>query len=981
MRFRHFTFSSRWLRSLSLALVTALLSILLGANGWHPAAFVGITPPAIAQSSNLSNSPATPGDAQQLLQQGRDRYAQQQFAQAITLWTQAENAFASQGSTLAQASTLSNLALAYRQLGELSKAEAATDKSLDLVGNLETLSAQGYRIYGQALNTQGSLQFAQGNARTALASWEKATDRYRQANHLEGVVKSLINQTYALRSLGFFRKSTDRLTEVETLLGNNAEAPLAITLYRSLGNTYRLIGELEESEISLLAGLDLAQKLQLPTEAAAIRLSLGNTEQVQAQRLETFADRTGKEGDRNLALEQYRTAFETYAAILDSAPLAIQVRAKLNQLDILFDQPTLGDAQSLSDAQSIYNPLFTQIESLPLGRSSTLVRLRLAHLLLDACEKGCPVLLENPNQQVYSLLSDAKEQAEALGDPIAESYALGYLGELYTIEGREAEAEQLTAAALQLTAQPSIAYQWQWQLGQIENIRDNRPVALEYYAAAVSNARLVRNDLLHIDADIRFDFRDRIEPLYREYISLLLPTDDTAAAKADTAVSDSSIRLAQSVIDDLRVAELESFLACGLLESSNSVELGSIQAVADSDQETAIIYPIVLDDRLEVLLRLPNQSESSADSPQSERLRTLNRYPSRRISTNVSVNSTDEQSKQLENTLEKKLVDFRRELEQPYFSSLRGRPLAIELYDWLVRPAEENGWLDPDKIKTLVFVLDGPFRNVPMAALYDQLEEEFLIEKYAIATTFGDLKIPKATPPQTFRVLAAGLSDDPSPACEDLALEENSNCDIFGPLIYVNQELESISEQVKNVTDFRNQLFTRDQIQTSMLSSDHNIVHLATHGEFGFTRDKTFLLAAADSTPPAAQIQDAESPSEEPLIAVEKIDLNSFDTLLRSRNQQPLELLLLSACETAEGDDREVLGMAGLAVQTGARSTLSTLWSISDLATSRLIETFYQELESGAGKASALQQAQKKLLSQGYNPSRWAPYLLVGDWR
>ena len=95
-------------------------------------------------------------------------------------------------------------------------------------------------------------------------------------------------------------------------------------------------------------------------------------------------------------------------------------------------------------------------------------------------------------------------------------------------------------------------------------------------------------------------------------------------------------------------------------------------------------------------------------------------------------------------------------------------------------------------------------------------------------------------------------------------------------------------------------------------------------------------------------------------------------------------MLILSACETGEGDDREVLGIAGLAAQSGIRSTLASLWSIDDSSTAELMKQFYKGLTSGLTKAEALQQAQLYLLDKypgAYKPSHWAPYILVGDWR
>jgi CHAT domain-containing protein len=98
---------------------------------------------------------------------------------------------------------------------------------------------------------------------------------------------------------------------------------------------------------------------------------------------------------------------------------------------------------------------------------------------------------------------------------------------------------------------------------------------------------------------------------------------------------------------------------------------------------------------------------------------------------------------------------------------------------------------------------------------------------------------------------------------------------------------------------------------------------------------------------------------------------------------QPVELLTLSACQTAVGDDKAALGLGGVAVKAGARSALATLWYINDQASSILITDFYEDLKKpGISKARALQQAQLELLEDHRydHPSYWSPFLLIGNW-
>ena len=146
-------------------------------------------------------------------------------------------------------------------------------------------------------------------------------------------------------------------------------------------------------------------------------------------------------------------------------------------------------------------------------------------------------------------------------------------------------------------------------------------------------------------------------------------------------------------------------------------------------------------------------------------------------------------------------------------------------------------------------------------------------------------------------------------------------------------------------------------------------MHLATHGQFSSTSDRTFLVSGDEQ-------------------GKEIINVNQLDNLLRVRslgNTPPIELLVLSACNTAEGDNQAVLGLAGVAVRAGARSTLATLWAANDEATAELMGYFYQNLakDTQISKAQALREAQLTLLqtseSQYRHPYYWAPFVLVGN--
>ena len=154
-----------------------------------------------------------------------------------------------------------------------------------------------------------------------------------------------------------------------------------------------------------------------------------------------------------------------------------------------------------------------------------------------------------------------------------------------------------------------------------------------------------------------------------------------------------------------------------------------------------------------------------------------------------------------------------------------------------------------------------------------------------------------------------------------------------------------------------NQDFLVSRLEKQLREEQFTVVHIASHGRFESDVAKTFLLTFDDK------------------LTMERLD--QFVGLFRFRDE-PLELLALSACETAAGDDRAALGLAGVAIKAGARSALATLWGINDPASSTLIAEFYRQFrDPSVSRAVALQRAQLKLLHDPryQHPGYWSAVL------
>jgi CHAT domain-containing protein len=278
---------------------------------------------------------------------------------------------------------------------------------------------------------------------------------------------------------------------------------------------------------------------------------------------------------------------------------------------------------------------------------------------------------------------------------------------------------------------------------------------------------------------------------------------------------------------------------------------------------------------------------------------------------------------------------------------------AAYLYKELIAPIRDE--LNRRQIQTLVFVPDGPLRMIPMAVLYDG--QHHLIEDFAIAITPGlELLEPKQIERTNVQLLASGLSQ---------------GREGLGDLTFVPQELANIEKNYQNATTLLNADFVQPKLEKAMAARPYSIVHVASHAVFGDDASKSFLLTYDD-----------------------KMRLDDIERLIRpyQLRDQPVELLTLSACQSAKGDnERAALGLAGIAVKAGARSAVASLWSVDEESSVQLMTDFYAglskanmsgDLSKQVSKAQAMRDAQVKMLrGEKYNhPYYWAPFLVIGNW-
>ncbi|TVR07925.1 MAG: CHAT domain-containing protein [Phormidium sp. GEM2.Bin31] len=776
-------------------------------------------------------------------------------------------------------------------------ATAAADfaRQGDRLGQAGSLTYQALALYelGQVLPAQAVLN----QALDALDGQPQSQAVEAQARLTQGRIQLARGDAQGAldtweRAAELYRHQGDRLGELGAL-NNQAIALQSLGLYRrsqqQLEQVTRQLDDLNHPSLQVSALTDLAIAQQV----------VGNLRDSQ-QVLHRAIDLAQQEGHPQQSLmfralaDSHRALGEIDAALEAYEQAITRATTPLERITASLEQASLQRQAGFPDAaRESLDTIQVQLNALPPSRPGVYARVNFA-------ETASHLWGPAERRDLADLLATAINQARDLDDPRAEALAVGQLAQLYQQQGQPHEAIALTQQALAI-ARPlgnssDIIARWQGQLGQLYEHQGQRDLAILAYSNAVTALDELGQDLVAINPEVRLSFQETVEPIYRDLVSLLLQGDPTQA----------QLRQARETIEALQVAELENFFREACLEA-RPMQLEAVDAKA------AALYPIILSDRLEVIFGLPGEPLRHYSTPlgEGELQQTLNRF-------RQSLSLSFSRSEQLQ--------------------------LYQQLYDWLIRPAAAD--LRRAQTETLVFVLDGQLRNLPMAVLHDG--DHYLIEDYSVAIAPSlQLLEPQPLDNRRLQAVIAGLSEARGG---------------FTALPGVETELSRIRGTIN--ADVRlNESFTVEATRNALRRADSPVLHLATHGQFSSNAEDTFILTWDG-----------------------RLNVNELGQLLQRRDEQrfgALELLVLSACQTAMGDDRALLGLAGLAVRSGARSTIATLWAVRDEATADLMAEFYQQLaQPGMSKAKALQQAQLFLLHQSeyQRPFFWAPFILVGNW-
>lgn len=770
-------------------------------------------------------------------------------------------------------------------------------------------------VAGQ-LNQDGFSLLQNGAATEALSAWQEAEELYRAEGNKEGIIGTQLNQALAQQSLGLYPRACSTVAQAITLPKQICESnqgsesvtsavskvettEVNLLGIRLLGESLTLLGNLAEAK----AALDFAQTFASaePAEANRVALALGNVHRLRFKEAMQIYKRAGS---RDTELRRDTTA-QINSAIADSIAQyqsANDTKANLNFIDLFTDvHQSLG---SLTPQSALALPELQQLDLIVQAAYTSLNedsfaqlpavdaiygRLNLAKNLIAIVQNqgfGTAFLSTVTTADIEPFVSVATAEAERINDMRALSFAHGVAAELKALKNAsssevKADYSQALAVAQSIRA-PDAAYEWAYKLALLEEETGSRSAAEQYYKSSIAALSQVREDLISVNTELRFDFSEKIEPVYQDYMRFLVLDDNLAQAVA--------------IHDSLQLAQLENFLRCGRLPSAS-------EPLADQ----VSIHVINFKDAVEVIVS--NQQGIYGYSLPGDAVLQAAR--------NLVLNI---QSPSFVETPEAKFL-----------------PYSQLLYDQLLTPAMADGLISSSD--RLSFILDAPFRAIPMGLLHDG--QQYLAATHALSTSL-QLRIPDTESARN-RALFAGITEQ-APSFVESRLSSLPETEF---------EAESVKGYVRSKV-LLNDEFTVDRLRQALGQDSYKIVHISTHGQFSSAPERTYLAAWN-----------------------ELIDFQEMEGLFQGAGS--IDLLVLSTCQSAADDDRSTLGLAGIAVRSSARSAIASLWLVDSVGSSVLIDRFYQAKSQGLSTPDSLQRAQTELIGSSTfsHPFYWAPFIFI----
>jgi CHAT domain-containing protein/Flp pilus assembly protein TadD len=858
-----------------------------------------------------------------------------------------------------EATLLSNVALSYFNLAQYDAAIATYSQAISILQDL----GDAFRA-ANALHSLGAAYLSLGRYEDAIAQYEQALAQARRSGNYRAEDAALADLRVIYQELGRDDQAaelddqqvavgqnmidvyTQRLLDVQAAGDRRNES----ILLNNLANIYFALADYRQALTYYEQRLLVVQALNDRRGEANTYADLGITyrhldryEQSIAmyeQAVEIFRDIGDRRGAENAlgnlgivyqALGRYPQAIERYEeqqAIAQQAQDPVGEGLALSRLGIVYQQ--IGQYE---DAIAAYQQSLVIFQASGSQPETGVLLSNIGRLLALQGHIELAIIFYKQSVNVREAIRGTlqglpAEWQQSFTETVADDYRA--LADLLLQQDRVLEAQQVLDL---LKVQELDDYFQQTQRG----VQSGSPIALRDFEETISNRVIAGAYEL---AQLR-----NIPPaqLSDDQLQRLVQLDtDQRAMNADFL----------GFLNSSEVQSLVAQLGTNLREQdvlSRADEFINLQNnLRNLDQNAVLIYPLVLSDRLELVLVTPFGAPA--------------RYP-------VSVNAT---------TLNAAIVEFRQALEDPLSDP---RPIAQQLYAWLIEPMVND--LVAIGAETILYAPDGVLRYIPLAALHDG--DQWLVETYRINhITAASLQNFTLRPSAQPLILAAAFSEG------SFEVQIGSRSFFFGGLPFAGVEVENLALTFPNATTlFVNDRFSRSLVEPLMDS--HTIVHLATHAAFvpGSPADSFILFGNGDR------------------LSLDELNSDHW----RGRFNR-VELVVLSACETGVGDNlgngAEILGFGYLMQEAGAAAAIASLWQVSDGGTQLLMNAFYHHLTQGMTKAEALHAAQTDLIHGDFtvigleqradidvvsrhtglnttvvgrlsHPYYWAPFILIGN--
>jgi CHAT domain-containing protein/prefoldin subunit 5 len=616
------------------------------------------------------------------------------------------------------------------------------------------------------LMQRGAQEYQKGSFQSALEHWKQAAEQYKSAGKTKEQIQALSFSAQAAQALGQTKQALMHLDLALVLAQNHGDPLVTAGVLAHLGRTYLAARQLDEAAERLTRALEIARHETSPSLTAATLNDLGVLQALRRQ-------------DR-----EARASFQESTTLAQDAGLpALAISARINAARAAL---RLGQAQ---DSRLLLDQSFDQIRDLPPSYDKAVGLINIG-LTYGQLRPLLPAISDPLLLRAAGVLHEAVALSEQLGDARTLSYALGYLGHLYETEARTEEALQLTRRAVfsaQAAGAPESLYRWQWQLGRLLASSGQLDEAIVSYRQAAATLQPIRPEVARASYEASTPEQESVRPLFVELADLLL---QRAGLTEDQQAAQSYLLSARDSIEAFKAAELREYFKDECVDALQAL----ITKPDTLSPTTAVIYPIIFADRLDMLVSLPTGLK--------------------RIT--VAVPSA---------TLTQEVRAFRRTVEKR--TTREYLPHAQQLYDWLIRPIEAD--LTGLKINTLVFVPDGPLRTIPLSALHDGTV--FLIQKFAVALTPGlNLTDPHPINRETIRFLSTGLT---------------KSVQGFPALPYVAEEMGTIRDLYRGDQLLNNEFLTK-RLEQELREGQFGVLHIATHGKFTTDVNQAFLLTFDD---------------------------------------------------------------------------------------------------------------------------------------